>query len=166
MNKLLTFMAVLPLLALSAQAQEEGTRYYLPKTELHFQLLVEKSVYTPGEFALYSERFLKKKAADTPSTTYRIVGISMYTTAIPDSAKEYFVPIDKKHTILHVELSANGVLTAINAKGKAVAVPKEFRPAPKAPGINPHDYMNEDILTAGSLAKMAELTAREVYDIR
>ena len=53
MNKLLTFMAVLPLLALSAQAQEEGTRYYLPKTELHFQLLVEKSVYTPGEFALY-----------------------------------------------------------------------------------------------------------------
>ena len=157
---------MLSVLLPSANAQAEGTPYFLPKTEMHLQLLIEKSEYTPGEFAIYSDRFLKKSVADAPSTEYRIVGINMYTTAIPDSAKEYFVPIDKKHTILNVERSANGVLTAINAKGKTVAQPKEFEPAPKAKLPNPHDYMGEDILTAGSLAKMAELTAREIYDIR
>lgn len=166
MKKLLLSLAMMSALMPSAKAQVEGTPYFLPKTEMRVQLLIEKSDYTPGEFAVYSERFLKKNAADTPSTEYRIVGISMYTTAVPDSAKEYFVPIDKKHTILNVERASNGVLTAINGKGKAVAQPKEFVPAPKAKAINPHDFMNEDILTAGSAAKMAELTAREIYDIR
>lgn len=166
MKKLLLSLTMLSALMPSVKAQVEGTPYFLPKTEMRVQLLIEKSSYTPGEFAVYSERFLKKSAADTPSTEYRIVGISMYTTAVPDSTKEYFVPIDKKHTILNVERASNGVLTAINAKGKPAPQPKEFVPARQAKAINPHDFMSEDILTAGSAAKMAELTAREIYDIR
>lgn len=166
MKRSLFFLIVL-FAALSANAQiAEGTPYYLPKTEMHIQLLIEKSTYTPGEYALYSERFLKKTAQDSPSVEYRVVGYSMYTTAIPDSTKEFFVPIDKKHTILNVERASNGVLTAINTKGRTVTVPAEFVPAPKAAPINPHDFMSEDILAAGSTAKMAELTAREIYDIR
>lgn len=150
----------------TAVAQTEGTPYYLPKTEMRFQILIEKTTYTPGEYAIYSERFLKKTANNEASTGYNIVGINMYTTAIPDSAKAFFVPIDKKHTIINVERDRNGVLMAINAKGKTADVPATFKPAPKAKVLNPHDFMGEDILTAGSTAKMAELTAREIYDIR
>lgn len=166
MKKIIFSMLCLLAFCLSASAQAEGTPYYLPKTEMHLQLLIEKSTYTPGEFALYSERFLKKTAPENPSVEYRIVGINMYTTAIPDSTKEFFVPIDKKHTILNVERASNGVLTAVNAKGKTVPAPSEFVPAPKVALLNPHDFMSEDILAAGSKAKMAELTAREIYDIR
>ncbi len=152
--------------SMTANAQVEGTRYCLPKTEMRFQILVEKTTYTPGEYAAYSERFLKKTASEQPAMSYDIVGIKMYTTAIPDTAKCYVVPVDKKHSIFDVELDRNGVLLAINTKGKEAAKPSSFTPAPKAALPNPRDYMSEDILAAGSKAKMAELTAREIYDIR
>ena len=154
------------LASITANAQTEGTRYCLPKTEMRFQILVEKTTYTPGEYAAYSERFLKKTESEQPSTSYNIVGVKMYTTAIPDTAKSYVVPVDKKHTIFNVELDRNGVLLAINTKAKATAEPEIFTPAPKDKPLNPRDFMSEDILAAGSVAKMAELTAREIYDIR
>ena len=165
--KKIFFGLFLVFLCLSAKAQiPEGTPYFLPKTEMHIRLLIEKTTFTPGEYAVYAERFLKKSVSTTPSVEYRVVGYSMYTTAIPDSSKAYFVPVDKKHTILNVERASNGVLTAINAKGKTTTIPAEFVPSPKSAPVNPHDFMSEDILAAGSVAKMAELTAREIYDIR
>ncbi|MCD7713358.1 MAG: DUF4831 family protein [Prevotella sp.] len=164
MKKLIiSLILMLPSAALSAQ---EELAYFLPKTELRFRILVEKSEYTPGEFAKYSERFLRKAADDKPSTTYRLVGINMFTTAIPDSSKQFTVPLDKKHTVFTVDCASNGVLMAINAKRKEATIPEDFVPAKPAPIINPHDYMSEEILSAGSLSKMAELTAREIYDIR
>ncbi len=160
---LLLFMSC-PLLY--ANAQVESAEYYLPKTELRFKLLVEKSTYTPGEFATYSERFLKKPAKTKETTIYRIVGINMYTTAIPDSAKLFTVPLDKKHTVFNVERDANGVLLAINSKGKTATTPKAFVPGKKGKALNPHDFMSESILSAATKSKMAELTAKEIYDIR
>ncbi len=165
MRKLLSLLVVaLPLSA--TMAQTEDAEYYLPKTEMRFRILVERTEYTPGEFAIYSERFLKKAAKEEASEEYRIAGITMYTTSIPDSAKMFTLPIDKKHTIFNVVRSSNGVLTAINAKPKAVTEPAAFKPARKEAAVNPHDYMGEDILSAGSKSKMAELTAHEIYDIR
>ncbi len=152
--------------ALCVTAQNEELTYYLPKTELRFRLLVEKTEYTPGEFAKYSERFLRKAAPEEASTTYRLAGISMYTASVPDSAKKFTVPLDKKHTIISVDRASNGVLMAINAKRKESPEPEKFSPARAEAAANPRDYMSEDILSAGSTSKMAELTAREIYDIR
>ncbi len=165
MKKIL-FTTILLFTAVASRAQVEELSYYLPKTQLHFQVLVEKADYSPGEFARYSERFLRKAAKEESSTEYRLIGISMYATSIPDSAKQFTVPLDKKHTIFTVDRASNGVLMAINAKRKEVPAHDSFVAAKKKKVVNPHDYMNEDILSAGSQAKMAELTAREIYDIR
>ncbi len=162
-NLLSILLLALPFTNSMAQGEAE---YYLPKTELRFQILIEKTEYTPGEFAIYSERFLRKTANEQSSTEYRVVGISMYTTAIPDTAKLFTLPLDKKHTIFNVERSSNGILQAVNAKRKVTTTPEPFTPAKKEKAVNPHDYMSEDILSAGSKSKMAELTAREIYDIR
>lgn len=154
------------LVSINANAQAAGTGYYLPKTEMRFQLLIEKTSYTPGEYAVFSERFLKRKAKEKKYTEYNIVGLKMYTTSIPDSAKSYTVPMDKKHIIFNVELDRSGILLAINTKPKQMPEHDFFTPYPKTKMPNPHDFMSEEILTAGSTAKMAELTAREIYDIR
>ncbi len=165
MRKLIiSIILTLPFSTLAAQTEELA--YFLPKTELRFLLLVERSEYTPGEFAKYSERFLRKAADDQASTTFRLVSVSMYTAATPDSTKQFTVPLDKKHTIFNVDLDANGVLMAVNAKRKETSQPEHFTPAKPEPTVNPHDYMSEEILSAGSTSKMAELTAREIYDIR
>ena len=166
-KKILTAIIALATgLTTQAQTPSEGVSYYLPKTALKIHLLVEKTSFTPGSLARYSERYLKNKVNDKPSTEYRIVGVDLSLEGLPDSAKYYEVAIDKKRSIINISRSSNGVLTAINAKPITVSEPAPFKPAPKVPLPNPNDYMTEDILTAGSSAKMAELIAREIYDIR
>lgn len=152
---------------LKAQQPVEGTTYFLPKTAMRFSFLVEKTVYTPGEFAQYAERYMKETDVDfEPSTTYRIIHTSMTPLGVPDSSKQYTLSLNKKYTISDVSLDDNGVLLAVNAKGRKASAPTPYVPGKKPAVLNPKDYMNEDILTAGSSAKMAELCAQEIYDIR
>ena len=59
-----------------------------------------------------------------------------------------------------------GILLAINATPKTITPQPAFVPAPQPKPVNPRQYMNEETLAAGSTAKMAELVARDIYDIR
>ena len=155
-------------LPLSALAQTvEGTSYYLPKTALQLTLLVEKTTYQPGEFAAYAQRYMKKNDVQLESsTTYRLIDTKIATFALPDTVKRYTLSLDKRYSISEVARTDNGILLAINAEGKTVEKPAKFVASPKPKPLNPKDYMNEDILTAGSTAKMAQLIAQEIYDIR
>lgn len=153
-------------LALSAQSIQ-GTGYSLPKNGLRYSIMVEKTQYTPGRFCQYAGRYMKEKVAQEPTTTYRIIGIEADETAMPDTSKQYTLTVDKKHSIDKVTCSPSGQLLAINADAAPALSPKNiFSPAPKPKPLNPNDYMTEDILSAGSTAKMAELSAKEIYDIR
>lgn len=159
------FLLLFPL-SLSAQSIE-GTSYSLPKNGLRFSVMVEKTQYTPGKFCQYAERYMKQKVAQSPSTVYRIIGVEADEISIPDTSKQYTLIVDKKHSIDKLSLTPNGQLLAINADAKAAVTPKRtFTPAPKQKPLNPNDFMTEDILSAGSTAKMAELSAKEIYDIR
>lgn len=145
----------------------DGTSYYLPKTALHFTLQVEKTTYTPGDLAPYAARYLKRNDIVLEgSATYRILGIKLSSEAVPDTAKFFTAKADSKHSIRTIERDDNGVLLAINAKPRKVQPQKAFTPAPKPKAVNPRDYMTQEILNAGSEAKMAELCVQEIYDIR
>ena len=145
----------------------EGTSYYLPKTAMKFTLTVEKTQYEPGQFAGYAQRYMKQDDVQLEaSTTYRIVDTRMHNIAMPDTAKRFTLSLDKRYTISTVERTDNGQLLAINAEPKRVTEPAPFVPARKPRALNPRDFMNEDMLTAGSTAKMAQLIAQEIYDIR
>ena len=145
----------------------EGTSYYLPKTAMKFTLTVEKTQYEPGQFAGYAQRYMKQDDVQLEaSTTYRIVDTRMHNIAMPDTAKHFTLSLDKRYTISTVERTDNGQLLAINAEPKRVTEPTPFVPARKPRALNPRDFMNEDMLTAGSTAKMAQLIAQEIYDIR
>lgn len=145
----------------------EGTSYYLPKTAMKFTLTVEKTQYEPGQFAGYAQRYMKQDDVQLEaSTIYRIVDTRMHNIAMPDTAKHFTLSLDKRYTISTVERTDNGQLLAINAEPKRVTEPAPFVPARKPRALNPRDFMNEDMLTAGSTAKMAQLIAQEIYDIR
>ena len=161
----------LPLLMsqpIHAQHPSNGTPYCLPKTAINVTLLIEKKSQRPGELNQYASRFLKKNdVATTASTTYRIVNMRMDAIGLPDTTKQFTARVDDKHSIERVELSTSGIILAVNTDpAPTTQVHQPFKPAPKTPLPNPHDYMNQDILSAGSTAKMAELTAQEIYDIR
>ena len=51
----------------------EGAVYFLPKTAVNITIQVEKTTYTPGDFCLYAERYLRiKDVSPTPDVSYRI----------------------------------------------------------------------------------------------
>ena len=171
MIKKITLAALLCGGALTATTAREaieldGSSYYLPKTALKFTLITEKTTYTPGEFNQYAERFFKKSATAEEQTTYRIVGIKFSTYGVPDTAKIFTVKIDGKHNITSVRKNESGILWAINDNPTAAKPEAPFVPAPKPAKLNPNEYLTQDILNAGSKAKMAELTAEEIFDIR
>lgn len=159
-------LALLSLTAYAADKEGEGLTYYLPKTAVNVSLLVEKTTYTPGQMAAYAELYFKTPAKTTADTDYRIVGISFSTEGVPDSTKRYTILLDKKHSIFDIDCESNGVLKAINTKGVTKAAPAKFVAARKPAPLNPNDYMNQDILSAGNLPKMAQMVAQEIYDIR
>ena len=171
--------ACLALLSFGAAAQTEvtsytpgvtadgGITYCLPKTALRIVITAEKEVYTPGEFAKYADRYLRlKNVSMTPETHWTIKDIEMCPYGVPDPDKFYSIALKKKTIAPLVSLNKDGILLSINTEKsdeKLPAIPKRIQ-APKA--LNPRDYMNREILAAESNAKIADLTAQEIYDIR
>ena len=146
----------------------EGAVYFLPKTALRISVLVEKSVYQPGDFAAYAQRYLRvNDVSQEPATSFRVVGITQTAMPIPDTTKVYAVRFDARTVASRISLADDGRLLALNVDNVAdVETPAPFVPAVQPPRPDPKKYMNEEILSCGSLAKMAELTAHEISDLR
>ena len=162
-----TAMLALALLCpTTARAQTDGMSYYLPKTAIRLVLLVEKTSYTPGDFAAYAGRYMKQDADGEPSQTYRIVSTKIESFGVPDTEKQYTARMDQKVTISSIDKDDSGILIGVNTTGIRAKEHVPFTPAPKPTALSPRDYMTQDILAAGSTAKMAELTALEIFDIR
>lgn len=179
MKKILLLSACL-LSTLAAKAQtevtayqpgitEEGITYFLPSTQVRVVVTATKTHHTPGEFCQYAERYLRLK--DVPQTAYDewvITNISLYTYGVADKTKAYTIKHKSKTSAPLVSLSPDGRLLSINTQ-TAEADPELPVPsvtADKAEKTNPENYKTEEILSAGSTSKMAELTANEIYDIR
>ena len=146
---------------------QEGAVYFLPKTAVNVVVKIEKATYTPGDFAPYAERFLRLSNVEMkPSVSYRIISISETAIGVRDTTKAYAVKFNNKTSAINVALADDGVLLAVNAAPNVNELPMPFKAAPKPNAINPRQFMNEEILAAGSTAKMAQLTAQEIYDIR
>ena len=178
MKRILTIaaLAVSGLCLSHAQTQTEayvpgvtpdGAVYFLPKTAIRVTVQIEKTTYTPGDFAIYSERFLRLKDVSTePATTYRVVSVSQMAVGVRDTTKAYAVKFNNKTSAINVDLADDGVILAINAQGTRQALPAPFKTARRPASVNPRQFMSEEILAAGSVAKMAQLTAQEIYDLR
>lgn len=166
MQKIKSLLLLMVPMAMSAQSIE-GTSYMLPKNGLRVTVKVEKTTYTPGRLCQYANRYMRAAVPQESATTYRIIGMEMDETVEPDTAKKFTLTTDKKHSIGKVCCSPSGQLLAINTDAQPYVVPeRSFTAAKPVAQPNPADFMTEEILSAGSTAKMAELTAKEIYDIR
>jgi len=148
-------------------ATEEGVVYYLPKTQIEIKVTATQVTYTPGELCQYANRYLRLQGVSSqPDEYWEIKSIRVNTIGVPDEQKAYAVKLKDKSVASQVELTEDGIIRAINTTS-----PKEqnlqTEPAPeKAKRTDPHNFMTEEILLAGSNNKKAELIAREIYNIR
>ena len=145
----------------------EGVNYYLPKTALRVVVVAEKSVTTPGELNKYAFRYLRLKDVPTEtSTSWTIKSITLEPYGVPDQSKAYNVKVKSKTVAPLMSLTHDGILLAINTEAEEETLPSLPQTTQAAAMLNPKKYMNQEMLSAGSTAKLAELCAQEIYDIR
>lgn len=162
------------LASLSAYSQEsyvpqegEGIVYFLPKTKVAIDIVATKVDYQPGDFCLYASRYLRLNDISTkPETHWEIKDIHVRLAGVPDSTKAYIMKLKDKSVASNIQLTDNGIVKAINTTSTEQESLPDYKLETPQPHENASKYMTEDILMAGSSAKMAELTAREIYNIR
>lgn len=151
-------------------ATSEGAVYFLPKTAVRISVLTEKTTYTPGDFARYAQKYLRlSDVQQEPSVTHRVLSITQQAIAVADTTKGYALKFNPKTAAVNVRLADDGRLLGINTPAEDLTTadaPVRFAAAPPQSLPDPRRYLTEEILAAGSTAKMAELTAREIYDLR
>ncbi|MBO4429838.1 MAG: DUF4831 family protein [Bacteroidaceae bacterium] len=143
-----------------------GVNYMLPMTALKIDASAIKVVYTPGEFAKYAERYLHiSGVVPEPSTTWKMTNLSVHQEGVPDTSKIYTVKLKDKTVAPMVQLTPSGILVAVN---NHVDLPEQELPKTRTTNhrMDARQYLTEEILSATSTSKMAELTAQEILDIR
>lgn len=168
-------MSMLATAFFTANAQEidyykpgegEGIAYFLPKTAVEVNIIATKVEYTPGDFCQYANRYLKiNNVTSEPSTSWEIKKIDVRTVGEPDSTKAFIVKLSEKNLMSDIEVTDNGIIKAINTSAPKTER-KEYTLEKSQPSEDGRKYFTEEILSAGSTAKMAELTAKEIYYIR
>lgn len=149
------------------RGKDYGVVYMLPKTEIDVVVKANKVTYTPGEFSKYADRYLRlPNVSADPKEYWELVSVKAVSTGVPDSEQTYFVKMKDKTVAPLMELTEDGIVKSINMPltARKAAVTKPATAIQNS--INPRDFLTEEILMANSTAKMAELVAKEIYNIR
>ena len=158
--------------AVKAQTVKEGESaivYAMPKVILEFEIEYEKKTQEVGIFYQYSERYLGTKDVVTENkTVYAIKNIRLLTKTVADENRKYKITPDKQLLNCYVTLNKQGILCAINDDAPANNSRQEKnRPETESKPIYPTLMpLGEEQMSANSIAKMAEGTAKQIYRIR
>lgn len=145
----------------------EGIVYYLPRTELQIKVTVTRTSYTPGEFCKYADRYLRlQHISATPYTQWSIKSIEVVPFGVPNPELAYSIKLKDKSIASSVELTEDGIIKAINTTSPPEEKIKQTTTTNPTVRTNPREFMTEEMLMAGSSIKMAELVAKEIYNIR
>jgi hypothetical protein len=182
MNKkkyfIVTASLLLSVVTLSAQTRVEkkvatkankfGITYTLPKTMLVINAGVTKTVCKTGPYFRYAEKYLGVRNAVTEDETYyELSRITLENKGIPDPENTYMIEFKSGTVAPYVYLTEDGLLCSINAEYESPAdraVSDDETRAQK--NTNATAIFTEELLMAGSVARQAEIAAKQIYHIR
>ena len=144
----------------------DGVNYALPRTCIVADVSAVKVVYTPGEFAKYADRYLHiGGVGQEAATTWSVTDVKVHQEGMPDSTKYYTIKLKDKTIAPMATLTENGIIAAINQQIELdeCLLPNSVSTHNR---LDAKQYLTEDILSATNIAKMAELTAQEILDVR
>ncbi len=143
----------------------DGITYYLPNTVLDITLEAVEITHTPGEFSAYANNYLHISNVITkPEKYWEITSVKVSQSGIPNPQKMYTIKLAEGSSASNVQLSKDGILQAVNTTIEEQQAEKKQKPATRR--TDPKSFLTEEILQATSTAKMAELTAKEIYEVR
>lgn len=145
----------------------EGVTYFLPQTVIDITIEAERISYTPGEYCAYADKYLRiANVSDKADTHWEIKDMTVKPIGIRDPQKVYTVKLKDKSNAALMELNDEGVLLSINQKDGGTPVLTQQKVEAQAPVTNAQTVLTEESLNATSTAKMAELAAKDIFNIR
>ena len=147
---------------------EAAVVYYMPKTELVITIDYDVVTQTPGVFYQYAERYLgAEDIIRENNTNCQLRTVSIATESSADTNRAYKVTAQKGMNTQLVTLSEDGRLvgyacSSLEARGERREAKGEIRDT-RGEELMP---LLEEQFMAGSVAKMAEGAAKQIYRIR
>lgn len=149
---------------------EYGLVYTLPKTAVNVTVEALRTVKTPGEFRLYSKKYLNIDPILEPSDMWLVKSVTLTTAGISDGDESYLVQF-KSGSSPFMILDGNNCPLTVNDE--------DYTPAP-APTLPQAEAMKPSILQTAaaaqavtaemlqsqSTAKRAQLAAAKIYELR
>ncbi len=147
---------------------KEGITYFLPTTKLQIVITAKRTTHKPGTFANYAERYLRTSdVVFAEKEIWDLMSVEMSTLGAADPTQAYTIAHNIKSTAPFVRLAPDGRLLSINCEAEELDELQEGSVQKvHTKRLDPDKYKTQEILSAGSVPKMAELTAAEIYDIR
>ncbi len=91
----------------------DGIYYYLPRTIVVAEVKVKKTMYVPGPYQEYAEKYLGYAGVAKKTTHYELMSVQLSSMSEPDPQQVYFIEMPKGHD-LAFEFEDNGVLRHVN----------------------------------------------------
>ena len=170
-----THILLVMLLWVASQAQaqlvhehETAVVYYMPQTELVINLSYQCVEQEPGIFYQYAQRYLGATDIITEKkTTYQLTNLELTTTTTADTKRAYKITPQKGVSLQLLSLTADGrllgynidMLTELETEVKDRKAQENSKESQLMPLLEEH-------FMAGSIAKMAEGAAKQIYRIR
>lgn len=179
MKNLLIIMSLFICLPLAAQtktikknavkANNFGITYSLPKTSLVVTAEITKVTCKAGPYYQYAERYLGVKGPISEDNIYYELGkVSLSNVGVPDPDQTYLIEFKSGTVAPYAYLTEEGLLCSINAEYTPVEseldIVKKNKPEPVT--ATNTSVFSEELLMAGSLARQAEVAAKQIYRIR
>ena len=155
---------------------EAAVVYYMPKTELVIHIDYEVVTQTPGVFYQYAERYLgAEEIIMENNTNCQLRAVRIATESSADTERAYKVTAQKGINTQLVSLSEDGRLVGYGIENASLQFSERsqgelqngseaaYSLEAKSEGLMP---LLEEQFMAGSVAKMAEGAAKQIYRIR
>lgn len=181
MKQLMIIVAALLMAVSYTNAQivrenEAAVVYYMPKTELVIHIDYEVVTQTPGVFYQYAERYLgAEEIIMENNTNCQLRAVRIATESSADTERAYKVTAQKGINTQLVSLSEDGRLVGYGIENASLLFSERsqcelqngseaaYSLEAKSEGLMP---LLEEQFMAGSVAKMAEGAAKQIYRIR
>ena len=141
--------------------------YYLPKTVTEIEFVASKTTRKAGEYYQYARKYLGISDVITEdSETWHLESATITSRGEANTDERYqltfkagqtpYIFVSEEHTILSVNTApdTNTTTTATTANQDVIN------------DIDSSKALSSDILMSGSIAKMAEMAAKQIYRIR
>lgn len=156
----------------ATKSTDFGVTYFLPKTVLTVHVNYSKITQKAGPYARYAEKYLginDQSVVLEDKVYYTLNKINVENKGVVDKDASYLVEFKSKTTSPFVYLTEDGLICTINADYEPESNNNKTATAPAAPATAKtpsHSVYTEEYLQAGSVTKMAEVAAKQIYKLR